>query len=83
MEVGIGNFVVQLRDGFYCTLFCLQGVTVLDPYITLRRIKITKDDIITILGQENPFLTKCTEKTQEQLKQWGMCQSLLEFVKQN
>ena len=55
----------------------------LDPYITLRRIKITKEDIITILGQENPFLTKCTEKTQEQLKEWGMYRSLLYFDKQN
>ena len=55
----------------------------LDPYITLRRIKITKEDIITILGQENPFLTKCTEKTQEQLKEWGMYRSLLYFDNQN
>ena len=44
----------------------------LDPYITARRVHITKEDIITILGQENPFTTKCTEKTQEQLKEIGI-----------
>ncbi len=44
----------------------------LEPYITERRVKISAQDIVTILGQENPFLSKCTLALQAELKDLGM-----------
>ncbi len=47
----------------------------LEPYITERRVKICAQDIVTVLGQENPFITKCTPALQTALKDLGMLHS--------
>ena len=51
--------------------FYSQGVNVLKPYVTKRRIAITKEDIITVLGEEAPFLHKTTETFQEEMNKLG------------
>ena len=43
-------------------------MTILEPYISLRRITLDAADIITMCSEENPFIEKMTEGTQMQLK---------------
>lgn len=47
-----------------------EGIYCCHPYFRGRQVTVTKDDIITLLTQENPFFTKMSEKTREQLNLW-------------
>lgn len=44
----------------------------MDPFLKSRRISIGTEDVVAILSQENPFITKCTPGTQEQLNPLGV-----------
>ncbi|KAI0240420.1 RNA cytosine-C(5)-methyltransferase NSUN2 [Lamellibrachia satsuma] len=46
-----------------------DGINTVYPFMKKRRVKIAKDDIVTILCQENPFLSKISQGTREQLEQ--------------
>ncbi|KAK2193840.1 hypothetical protein NP493_5g14014 [Ridgeia piscesae] len=46
-----------------------DGINTVYPFMKKRRVKIVKEDIVTILCQENPFLSKISHATREQLEQ--------------
>jgi len=48
-----------------------KGINTVYPFMKKRRVKIVKEDIVTILCQENPFLSKISHATREQLEQLG------------
>ncbi|XP_013415807.1 tRNA (cytosine(34)-C(5))-methyltransferase isoform X2 [Lingula anatina] len=45
-----------------------EGINTIFPYFTSRRVHITKEDVLTLLLQENPFIGKMSLGAQEELK---------------
>ena len=51
---------------FNYTLYIFtQGLLSIHKYIEGRRVTLTKQDVITILSEENPFNFKLSQKAQE------------------
>ena len=49
----------------------LQGIQTTFPYQQKRIVKITKEDIVTLLTTENPFLKRMSSDTCDQLANIG------------
>ena len=49
----------------------LQGLHILYPYITKRIVWFSKDDVVTLLSSENPYINRMSKSTQEQLNPLG------------
>ena len=43
-------------------------MNIIEPYLSLRKIKLDVTDIITMCSEENPFLEKMTAEMQTQLR---------------
>ena len=50
-----------------------QGMSILYPYLGKRVVSVTKEDLIVVLSQENPYLTKLCVETKESLEKLGAC----------
>jgi tRNA (cytosine34-C5)-methyltransferase len=48
-----------------------DGLHILYPYITKRIVRFTKDDVVTLLSSENPFISKMSTTTQAQMQNLG------------
>ncbi|KAH3825574.1 hypothetical protein DPMN_127454 [Dreissena polymorpha] len=48
-----------------------QGLHVIEKYVSGRRISMTRQDVVTILSCENPFIYKLSPSTQDSVHTIG------------
>ncbi|XP_067858013.1 RNA cytosine C(5)-methyltransferase NSUN2 [Heptranchias perlo] len=56
-----------------------EGIYTLNPYINGRIIKISVEDVMVLLTQENPFIGKLTSDPQKQAKKLNMGSIVLKY----
>uniref|UniRef100_UPI00398EE944 RNA cytosine C(5)-methyltransferase NSUN2 isoform X2 n=1 Tax=Pristiophorus japonicus TaxID=55135 RepID=UPI00398EE944 len=56
-----------------------EGIYTINPYINGRIIKISVEDVMVLLTQENPFIGKLTSEPQKQAKKLNMGSIVLKY----
>ncbi|XP_064610384.1 LOW QUALITY PROTEIN: RNA cytosine-C(5)-methyltransferase NSUN2-like [Liolophura sinensis] len=56
-----------------------EGLVVMRQFSTSRRLKLSRDDLVTLLTEENPYLDKMSESVQTQAKDLGPGSTIFQY----